>query len=826
MISATNFQGRKPKTERLMKVISGGRILVLGLTILSTNVLGYVQERRPQSAATSTTSAPTPETQRAFLKQYCVGCHNERSKTGGLTLENMDLSRVGEHAEVWEKVVRKLRAGMMPPSGARRPEKSTNDTFMVWLETALDRSAAAKVNPGAPSLHRLNRTEYANAIRDLLDLEVDASSLLPADDSSYGFDNIASALGISPALMERYLAASGKISRLAIGEASVVSSAKVYSAPVDLTQTTHVEGLPFGTRGGMLIRHHFPVDGEYTIAVALSRSGLQAADIRKAEQLEINVDGDRLRLFDLQAGPTQNDDDAAAGPGMQVRVPMKAGLHAIGVAFVAKNYAPTEDTLEPYQRSIMPGNVWTVVPHVGAVTITGPLLSTGVGDTASRRRIFMCRPDTADKEAPCAKEIVSTLARRAYRRPVTEEDLESLMVFYKSGRDSEGFEGGIEAALRRILSSPNFIFRFEREPANAGQTYRISDLELASRLSFFLWSSLPDDQLIKLAGQGRLRDPAILDQQVRRMLADPRSKELTRNFASQWLYLRNLQSIVPAMEEFPDFDDNLRQAFRTETEMFFESIVREDRNVVDLIDADYTFLNERLARHYGIPSIYGSQFRRVTLPQDHPRRGLLGHGSILTVTSLATRTSPVLRGKWILENVLGTPPPEPPPNVPALQENPGRPADKSAETLQILSVRERMEQHRINAACVTCHKMMDPIGFALENFDAVGRWRTKDGRTAVDPTGELVDGTRVDGPANLRRALLRYSDQFVRTLTERLMTYGLGRGVEYYDMPVVRSIAREAARNNNRFSALIVGIVKSAPFQMKARQQESAAAHE
>jgi hypothetical protein len=706
---------------------------------------------------------------------------------------------------------------MMPPSGARRPEQSATETFTTWLETELDRFAAAKVNPGAPSLHRLNRTEYANAIRDLLELEVDTTSLLPADDSSYGFDNIASALGISPALMERYLSASGKISRMAIGEASVVSSAKIYSAAVDLTQDNHVEGLPFGTRGGILIRHHFPVDGEYNIAATLSRSGLQAADIRKAEQLEISVDGDRVRLFDLQAPAPAADDDTPGGQGMQVRVPVKAGLHAIGVTFIAKNHAPTEDTLQPYLRSVMPGNVWTVVPHVGAVTITGPLLSTGVGDTPSRRRIFTCRPDTAEKEMTCAKEIVSTLARRAYRRPVTEEDLESLMAFYRSGHESDGFEGGIESALRRILASPNFIFRFEREPANSATSYRISDLELASRLSFFLWSSLPDDQLIKLASEGRLRDPAILEQQVRRMLADPRSKEIARNFAAQWLYLRNLQSIVPAMEEFPDFDDNLRQAFRTETEMFFESMVREDRNVVDLLTADYTFLNERLARHYGITSVYGSHFRRVTLPRDHPRRGLLGQGSILTVTSLATRTSPVLRGKWILENILGTPPPEPPPNVPALQENPARPADKGAETLKILSVRERMEQHRINAACVSCHKMMDPIGFALENFDAVGKWRTKDGRTAVDPTGELVDGTKVDGPANLRQALLRYSDQFVRTLTEKLMTYGLGRGVEYYDMPVIRSIVRDAARNDNRFSSLIVGIVKSPPFQMKSK---------
>jgi mono/diheme cytochrome c family protein len=812
----------------VIKARSGSSILpvVFLVFVITASLAIGAPAQGPQAPGATDGRDAAASTQRAFIDQYCVTCHNDRTKTANLVLDKTDLAQVGDHSEVWEKVVRKLRAGMMPPSGARRPDRASAENFTVWLEAELDRAAVSKPNPGAPSLHRLNRTEYANSIRDLIALDIDANTLLPPDDSSYGFDNIASALGMSPALMERYLSASGKISRWAIGDASVVASSRIYAAPVDLTQNYHVEGLPFGTRGGMIVRHFFPVDGEYTIATTLSKSGLQAADVARAEQLEVSINGDRVRLFDLQPGAAPVDDEAAGGPSLQVRVPIKAGFQSIGVTFVAKNYAPTEDTLQPYLRSIMPGNVWTVVPHVGAVTIAGPLRSAGVGTTPSRQKIFICRPDTPSRELPCAREVISTLARRAYRQPVSAEDMRDLMMAYDSGRENNGFDGGVEWALRRILASPKFIFRFEREPANVGQTYRISDLELASRLSFFLWSSIPDDELIRLASQGRLRDSAVLDQQVRRMLADPRSQELAKNFAAQWLYLRNLQSIVPAMEEFPDFDDNLRQAFRLETEMFFESIIRENRNVIDLLTADYTFLNERLARHYGIPKVYGGHFRRVKLGADDPRKGLLGHGSILTVTSLATRTSPVLRGKWILENILGTPPPEPPPNVPALQENPNRPSDKSAETLEVLSVRQRMEQHRINPACVSCHKMMDPIGFALENFDAVGQWRTKDGRSLVDPSGELVDGTKIQGPANLRQALLRYSDQFVRTVTERLLTYGLGRGVEHYDMPVVRSVVRDAARDNYRFASLISGIVKSAPFQMKMKQQESAAVRE
>jgi hypothetical protein len=779
--------------------------LLLGCTLASA--VAYAQANG---------AAPTP---RGFLDQYCVGCHNERAKTAGLMLDKMDVAQISDHAEVWEKVVRKLRAGMMPPAGAKRPDKATTVTFASMLEANLDTSARNKPNPGAPALHRLNRNEYANAVRDLLALEIDATALLPADDSSAGFDNNADSLGVSPALMERYLAAASKISRLAIGDKTIQLSEKTYAVPNDLTQNYHVEGLPFGTRGGILIKHNFPVDGEYTIAVELSRGGggvFAGAGNVKGEQLEISLNSERVKLFDLQGGAPAADDDGAALPGNQVRTQVKAGQQAIGVTFIAKNYAPVEDTLQPYQRSMFPGAVWSVLPHVGSVTIKGPYKITGVGDTASRRRIFICHPTSPAAELPCAKEIVSTVARRAYRRPVTDQDVETLLGFYQSGRNKRGFDDGIEMAVRRILASPEFMFRFEHEPANVkpGEPYRVSDVELASRLSFFLWSSIPDDELMKQASLGKLKDPAVLQQQVRRMLGDPRSEALIANFAGQWLYLRNLQSIVPSLEDFPDFDDNLRQAFRTETEMFFDSIVREDRNVLDLLSADYTFVNERLARHYGIPNVYGSQFRRVALGPNNPRRGLLGQGSFLLATSLATRTSPVLRGKWILENILGAPPPEPPPNVPTLKEN-VKPKDQSTETVQAPSVRQRIEEHRVNQPCAGCHKMMDPIGFALENFDGVGQWRTQDGHIPVDASGQLVDGTKIDGPAQLREALTGYSEQFLRTVTEKLLTYAIGRGVEYYDQPAIRAVVRDAARDNNRFSALILGVVKSPPFQMR-----------
>jgi cytochrome c551/c552 len=777
------------------------RALSLGSAILAACSLGSAQ-------------APPETGQRAFLDRYCVGCHNVKTRTGGLALDAVDLARPAGSAEILEKVDRKLRAGLMPPAGIPRPPKSEQTEFLTSLEKQLDAAAAGAVNPGAPALHRMNRTEYANAVRDLLGLDVDATSLLPADDSSAGFDNNADALGVSPALMERYLSAASKVSRLAIGDTHASYTEKTWAVPNDLSQHSHVEGLPFGTRGGILIRHVFPADGEYKVRVELSRGGAGAfagSGTMTGEELEIGMNGERARLI-----PLGSVVPGKAAPLLEATVIARAGEQSIGVTFVAKNDAPSEDILQPYERTMFPGDVWAVLPHIGSVTIMGPSKVTGIGDSQSRRMIFVCRPAGPRNDIPCARRIVSTLARRAYRRPVTESDIATLMGFYATGRARGTFDDGIEIALRRILASPEFMFRFEREPAQPLKAFRITDIELASRLSFFIWSSIPDDELVRVASEGRLRDPIVLEQQVRRMLVDPRSNELVKNFAGQWLYVRNLQNTVPAIEDFPDFDDNLRQAFETETEMFFDSIVRENRSVLDLLTADYTFVNERLARHYGIPNIYGSQFRRIPLSPDSPRRGLLGKGSILTATSLATRTSPVLRGKWVLENILGTPPPEPPPNVPALKEN-AKPTDRGTETAETPSVRKRLEEHRANPVCAGCHKMMDPIGFSLENFDAVGQWRTVDGSAPVDASGQLVDGTKVDGPAALRESMVGYSEQFLRTVTEKLLIYAIGRGVTYRDMPVVRSVVKTSAPRNYRFSDLILGIVQSAPFQWRAR---------
>jgi len=753
--------------------------------------------------------------QQAFVNQYCVTCHNQKLKTGDLTLDSLDLARVGEKAAIWEKVVRKLRVGMMPPSGAQRPDSAAANSFASWLETELDRFAAANPNPGRPSLHRLNRTEYQNAIRDLLSIEVDAASLLPPDDSTHGFDNVAASLGVSPALLEGYLSAAVKISRLAVGSPAIAPSQIVYRVPEGLTQTGHIEGLPFGTRGGLLVRHHFPLDGEYSIRVrmliapAQTRVGASFG----GEQVEVILDGERVGLFNVDGS-----DDLK---GTDVRVPVRAGPHSVGAAFLGRS-VKSDDSIQPYLKSTLDPTIciqagWTCMPHIGTVTVTGPVVATGPGETASRQKVFVCRPSRAAEETPCAKEIITSLARRAFRRASTDEDLEVLMDFYQRGRRAGSFDDGIQSALERILASPEFVFRIGPDPANVrpGRPYRISDLELASRLSFFLWSTIPDSALLDLARQGKLKDPAVLEKQVSRMLADSRSGQFVTNFAGQWLYLRNLDSTSPSTEVFPDFDENLRAGFRRETELLFESVIREDRNVVDLLRADYTFVNERLARHYGIPNVYGSHFRRVTLGRElDARKGLLGHGSVLTVTSYPNRTSPVVRGKWILENLLGSPPPEPPPVVPELKEETR--ADLSRGKAQ--SVRARLEEHRTAPACAGCHKIMDPIGFSLEYFDGIGRYRTRDEAGApIDASGELVDGTKVDSPASLRQALLRYSDQFVRTMTEKLMIYAVGRGLEHYDMPVVRGIVRKSSQENYRFSSIVLGIVNSAPFQMRVK---------
>jgi mono/diheme cytochrome c family protein len=767
-------------------------------------------------------STLNPEPGKALVTRFCVTCHNDRAKTGGLSLQQVNLDSVPGGAETWEKVVRKLRGGMMPPLGAPRPEQANIDGFVSFLEKSIDRAALASPNPGRSPLHRLNRSEYANAIRDLLALEIDASAYLPADDEANGFDNIADVLKVSPSLLEQYLTASRKIAALAVGDLNTSAVSAVYRVPPDRAQSDHIEGLPLGTRGGILIRHNFPLDADYDFRVNLLQNIVgYVPGLEWPHTLEITIDGERV--FTAPVGGKEDnelsDTNLAAAKDaldqrLRTRVHIKAGPRVVGVAFIRKNAAESVEPLQPFTRDLDMQNM-NGLPLIEHVQLSGPFNATSAGDTPSRRRIFACRPASPREESACAKTILSTLARRAYRRPIDTE-IDTLLGFYESGRKKGTFDTGIEYALRFILTSPKFLFRDEPDPANvaAGAVYPVTDLELASRLSFFLWSSVPDDQLITVAAQGKLREPAVLERQVRRMLVDPKSKALVDNFAAQWLFVRNLQSVLPDTQTFPNFDDNLRQAFRQETGLFVESVIREDRNVLDLLTADYTFVNERLARHYGIPNVYGSRFRRVTLP-DENRRGLLGQGTVLAVTSYPNRTSPVLRGKWILENILGTPPPPPPPNVPTLKEN--------SEGGKIMSVRERLEEHRSNPSCATCHRVMDPLGFSLDNFDATGEWRTKEAQNVpVDAAGQLADGTPVDGPVALRKALLKHPEQFVRTMTEKLLTYGLGRGLEYYDMPVVRAIARDAERQNNRFSALITGIVKSAPFQMKKANENGA----
>jgi mono/diheme cytochrome c family protein len=775
---------------------------------------------------------------RALVDQYCVTCHNARLKTAGLLLDQLDLANLGEHAEIGEKVVRKMRAGLMPPTDARRPDAATMESLIRWMEGELDRGAETHLP--APGLHRLNRTEYSNAIRDLLALEVDASKFLPTDDSTHGFDNIAGALTMSPALMEAYLSAAGKISRLAIGNVDAATQ-WVWDVPADTAQNHHIEGLPFGTRGGIRIEHQFPADGEYAFNVKGVTGYFQRVlGGITGEKLEILIDGERVHLFDWDKEISNTTGRGKWTP----RIPITAGHHVVGVTFLATNDVPGTELNKPFQRTMnTPGSIpgFIFYPHVGQVTIEGPHNATGAKDTASRQRIFVCRPATPrEEDAPasatasarsrrsspdvtasedgCARTIVSTLAKRAFRRPSTAADLKVLLPFYQAARSEGGsFDDGIEAALQRVLADPEFIYRGEREPAAlaAGRSYRLNDLELASRLSFFLWSSIPDDELIDVAAAGKLKDPAVLDRQVKRMLADPRSADLITNFTGQWLSVRSLRTVEPVVNLFPDFDDNLRNAFQREVELFFESIVREDRSVLDLLDADYTFVNERLAKHYGISNVYGAQFRRVTLPPEFEmRRGLLGKGALLTVTSNPARTSPVARGKWVQATLLGVEPPQPPPGV---EVNIIRANDNTGNTKQP-TMRQVLEQHRISPTCSACHKIFEPVGLALENFDGVGAWRTHDEGVPVDTTGKLPDGTPLDaGVPALRGSLLRYSDQFARVVAEKLLTYALGRGVEHDDMPIVRTIVRGAEANKYRFSSLVAGIVKSEPFQMNMK---------
>jgi hypothetical protein len=748
---------------------------------------------------------PQPEPQRAFLNQYCVSCHSDKAKVGGLSLANND-------PNAWEKVIRKLRARSMPPAGLPRPDEKAYDVAVASFETTMDRMAAVKPNPGrTDTFRRLNRTEYKNSIRDLLAVDVDVSALLPGDDSSHGFDNVT--VGeLSPMLLERYLAAAQKISRLAVGSPVRSPGGDTILLPPDLTQEEHFDELPFGTRGGAVTKYTFPLDAEYEIQLRLARDRNEHVEgLTGTHQVELTLDGARVQVFTVKP-PPRGDDHSKVDTELHVRIPVKAGSHELAAAFLKKPTALLETERQPYQAHFNMDRHPRVQPALYSISVVGPFDAKGPGDTESRQRIFICRPESLAASEPCAKRIISSLARRAWRRPVSEADIRVPMKFYFDSPKTGGFDGSIEMALRAVLVSPEFLFRVEQDPANvsAGTAYRLSDVELASRLSFFLWSSIPDDRLLDAAAQNRLHQPAVLEKEVRRMLSDSRSEAMVNNFAEQWLYLRNLASANPDARMFPDFDDNLRQAFRRETEMFFESIMREDRNVLDLLRANYTFVNERLAKHYGIPNVYGSRFRKVTFGPGDNRGGLLSQGSILTVTSYATRTSPVIRGKWVLTNILGTPPPSPPANVPPLKE--------AAENGKVLTMRERMAEHRANPACAGCHKLMDPVGFALENFDAVGRWRTAENGIPVDAAGGLPDGSGFTGMAGLQKALLNRPELFVSTTTEKLLTYALGRGVEDYDEPAVRAIVRNARGDDYRFSSIVLGIVNSTPFQMRRSQ--------
>lgn len=806
-----------------------GASLIVGLmvaTVLAAS--GYVWEARAQQQFPTQTSVSP---QRAFFDRYCITCHNQRMRTAGLMLDTMDFANVGAGAETWEKVIRKLRMRSMPPVGRPRPDEAEYDALASWLETEIDRGVRNGMNPGrTETFHRLNRAEYHNAIRDLLAVDIDVASLLPADDADqHGFDNNANVLSVSPTLMERYLSASRKIARFAVGSVGISPVVETYNVPELLVQEDRMsEDLPFGSRGGIAIHHRFPVDGEYVIKIRLQRNYVDCIrGLGEPHQLEVRLDGAPMKLFTVggqakgKAAPATYCGDLLGDPdwehyireadaALEVRFAAKAGERVVGISFVRELTEP-EGVLQPpltdlalAHSEIPDGN-----PAIDQVTIGGPYKVDGLGETSSRHKIFVCRPRRVTDEAPCAKTILRTLAHHAYRRPVTDEDVQTLIGFYNTGRTESDFDTGIQMALERLLVDPDFLFRTEYDPPSVppATSYRISDFEMASRLSFFLWSSIPDDELLGLAATGRLRDSAILGQQVRRMLADTRAKALIDNFAGQWLYLRNVRTASPNPDIFPQFDENLREAFQRETELFLTSLLREDRSVLDLLNANYTFVNERLARHYQIPNIYGTRFRRVTFTNEQ-RGGLLGQGSLLMVTSYPNRTSPVLRGKWLLENLLGAPPPPPPPNVPSLPDRgqDGKPA----------SVRDRLEQHRKSPVCASCHAQMDPLGFALENFDAIGNWRTTtEAGTPIDASGQLPDGSEFRGLTGLRSLLMKHREQFVGTVIEKLLAYALGRSVQYYDFPTVRRIMRDAASNDYRWSSIIQGIVNSTPFQMR-----------
>jgi len=786
------------------------RLGVLGGAI----VLGSLVAPGLRAQTAAPRAAAPPANPEAVLTRYCVTCHNERLKTAGFVIDPAQLALAGDHADSWEKVVKKLRTSAMPPAGAPRPDEATYDALASAIESTIDRAAAARPKVGTlPLAHRLSRTEYRNAVRDLLALgdlpkELSIDYLLPADNISSGFDTIADLLFVSPSAMERYLDAAQKVSRVAIGDTTLPVLVNIHPLDPEHPQDERVDELPFGTRGGLAVKSDFPVDGSYTVKVELAGGAP-----REPQQLEITVDGERVKLEAIGGAPPGGRGRGGRGggapePRLEFPLTIKAGPRLVGVAFLQRTEARDEATLRQRTRSR------GTQPAIAAVTISGPHGASTPGDSPSRRRVFICTPSGPADEVPCATKILSSLARRAYRRPVTDVDLRDLLPFFQQGRAAGSFDLGIQKALERMLVSSQFLFRIERPSVRRGGSsdppapYSISDLELASRLSFFLWSSIPDDELLDAAIAGRLQQPAVLERQVRRMLADSRSSALVTNFAAQWLYLRDIEAKLPDEVLFQDFDETLRAAMERETELFVDSVFRENRSVADLLTADYTFLNERLAKHYGIPNVRGSYFRRVTLPEGSPRGGLLGHGSVLTITSYSTRTSPVLRGKWVLENLLSAAPPPPPANIPALET-------KGAAPGELLTMREAMTRHRANPSCASCHARMDPIGFAMEHFDAVGRWRDTDGGQTIDSTGVFPDGTRFDGVAGLKRELMRHPEQFASTVAERLLMYAVGRNLQYYDAPAVRAILRDAAPARYTLASLVLGVVKSRPFQLR-----------
>ncbi len=807
----------------------------LGATLLGICVAVHYVNARPQTAAPVNPASPSVSTSE-ILNKYCVTCHNARLKTAGLEFDRLDLSNVAGNAQQVEKIVTKLRTGEMPPPGRPRPDAATYREVAERLEKELDAAAAADPHPGRVPVHRLNRSEYTNAVRDLLGLEIDGRALLSSDDADQeGFDNVASVLSVSPALLENYLSAARTISRLAVGDPArrpVVDTFKISKA---LVQDDRLgDDLPFGSQGGALIRYNFPIDGEYMIKVLLRRQEYDyIIGMGERHQLDFRLDGALLKRFTVGgeakgmttpenfAGNTQGDPEFeeymhTADAHLELRVPVKAGPHEVGVSFVRRFWEP-EGVLQPQQTGFgrTTNEYYHGNPAVEIVSIGGPYGTPAAGDSPSRRKVFICRPKDSGAEEPCARRILSALAARAYRRPPTESEIRTLLDFYEAARAEDSFDAGIQRGIERILAAPSFLFRIEREPAGtpAGSAYHLTDLDLASRLSFFLWSSIPDDELRDAAVRGKLSDRAALSRQVQRMLRDPRSKALIDNFASRWLELSKISGVVPDTELYPEFDENLREAMEQETKLFLGDQLHADRSVVELLTADYSFLNERLARHYGIPDIYGDHFRRVTFT-DGRRGGLLGQSSVLTVTSYPNRTSVTMRGRWLLANVLGAPPPPPPPDIPALKE--------AGVEGQPRSLRERMEMHRKNPACASCHQRMDPLGFALENFDALGKWRTTSDGAPIDPSATFPDGTRFEGVAGLREMVVSHKDDFVRTLSGKLLAYAIGRGLDYRDTPAIRRIAREAAPADYSWSSIVTGIVTSTPFSMAVASGEAA----